>query len=602
MKTIQDIREKYPAYNDLSDAELADKLHAKYYSDIPKQEFYQKIGLSEPKGNESKAAIGSYLKEIPIGLLETGLDIHNALGRAGTWLSGNPDREKYSVKNNFREMLGGVPEEERNLGHRAAGFVPELAASLAAPEVAIPAKLSKAFSAMKGGKYAEKVLKQALTQGGVGAAFNPNEALESGETAAAVSAPFSLVSELTKHGHPLIRKAARGALATTAGFAGRYGAKEEGIPEAPADFLALTLGGLALRPNLHTLARKINENRVSPKLENKLMQAGERLGIDVGPHEANPNYPMGKVKGSIGLTAEGATGLVAQGEKRLGQEAKSIEKLFNDMSPAEQELAKKNLYKDAYNTRIPEETIKPFKENENIKKAISSVEKEPEFREEFKNIKSKDNLEYWDLVKRALDARIDKAGTKNNGDLNTIGRLANKSKNALVKELDKVVPEYEQARNFAQKEIVRDKLEYFFNKKKLTMANMTKALNNKTEVSNLLKVFKDKPEVRQQIIDMKRLSEHLHSNLPNAKAGAKLEATSVNKPRSDPQYYAAKFNEIFNKKYDKAAVELMTNPKWREEVHRLSHVTDREKLGAKFIDLAGKAAAQGTVQSQKKKK
>lgn len=45
--TISDIRKKYPDYNDLSDQELADKLHAKSYSDMPKDEFYSKIGLDQ---------------------------------------------------------------------------------------------------------------------------------------------------------------------------------------------------------------------------------------------------------------------------------------------------------------------------------------------------------------------------------------------------------------------------------------------------------------------------------------------------------------------------------------------------------------------------
>ena len=42
---IQDIRQKYPQYNDLSDKELVDGLHGKFYSDIPVNDFYQKVGF-----------------------------------------------------------------------------------------------------------------------------------------------------------------------------------------------------------------------------------------------------------------------------------------------------------------------------------------------------------------------------------------------------------------------------------------------------------------------------------------------------------------------------------------------------------------------------
>lgn len=43
---ISDIRAKYPQYQDLSDQQLADALHAKFYSDMPRAEFDSKIGLA----------------------------------------------------------------------------------------------------------------------------------------------------------------------------------------------------------------------------------------------------------------------------------------------------------------------------------------------------------------------------------------------------------------------------------------------------------------------------------------------------------------------------------------------------------------------------
>jgi hypothetical protein len=46
MPSLNEIRQKYPQYNDMNDQEFADKFHAKFYSDIPKDEFYNKIGLS----------------------------------------------------------------------------------------------------------------------------------------------------------------------------------------------------------------------------------------------------------------------------------------------------------------------------------------------------------------------------------------------------------------------------------------------------------------------------------------------------------------------------------------------------------------------------
>jgi hypothetical protein len=45
MPTIQEVRQKYPDYQDLSDVQLADALHTKFYSDMDKPSFYKSIGL-----------------------------------------------------------------------------------------------------------------------------------------------------------------------------------------------------------------------------------------------------------------------------------------------------------------------------------------------------------------------------------------------------------------------------------------------------------------------------------------------------------------------------------------------------------------------------
>lgn len=48
MATIQDLRKAHPEYKDLSDKELADGIYQKYYSDIPRDDFYKKISFTPP--------------------------------------------------------------------------------------------------------------------------------------------------------------------------------------------------------------------------------------------------------------------------------------------------------------------------------------------------------------------------------------------------------------------------------------------------------------------------------------------------------------------------------------------------------------------------
>lgn len=43
--TLQEIRSKYPQYHDKSDIEMADAIHKKYYSDIPKEKVYERLGI-----------------------------------------------------------------------------------------------------------------------------------------------------------------------------------------------------------------------------------------------------------------------------------------------------------------------------------------------------------------------------------------------------------------------------------------------------------------------------------------------------------------------------------------------------------------------------
>jgi len=46
MPSILEIREKFPMYSDLPDLQLVDALHQKFYSDIPKADFYKQTGIA----------------------------------------------------------------------------------------------------------------------------------------------------------------------------------------------------------------------------------------------------------------------------------------------------------------------------------------------------------------------------------------------------------------------------------------------------------------------------------------------------------------------------------------------------------------------------
>lgn len=58
MPTIAEIRQKYPQYQDMSDGQLADALHKKFYSDIPQADFYSKIGFDQQSGPNPDGTYG----------------------------------------------------------------------------------------------------------------------------------------------------------------------------------------------------------------------------------------------------------------------------------------------------------------------------------------------------------------------------------------------------------------------------------------------------------------------------------------------------------------------------------------------------------------
>lgn len=61
---IADLRKKYPQYNDMSDQEFADKFHEKFYSDMPKDEYYSKIGFAAAPQEEYQEEPSSFLEDV----------------------------------------------------------------------------------------------------------------------------------------------------------------------------------------------------------------------------------------------------------------------------------------------------------------------------------------------------------------------------------------------------------------------------------------------------------------------------------------------------------------------------------------------------------
>jgi len=86
MKNLTDFRSQNPQYNDMPDLALADALHSKFYSDIPKGEFFSKIGVSSAAipGSEQSITLPpqpASLQDKLMGAIETPAILAGQLGR-----------------------------------------------------------------------------------------------------------------------------------------------------------------------------------------------------------------------------------------------------------------------------------------------------------------------------------------------------------------------------------------------------------------------------------------------------------------------------------------------------------------------------------------
>ena len=173
---LAEFRSKYPQYNDLSDRQLADALHAKHYSDIPKDEFDRRIGLPPAKPATDPARIPkrrTALHRFMGGALDTitfGFNDEIAAGiQAITGVNGKKgDYQANLARERAEAEQGGAA---RLTGQIAGGFIPVLgAAGKGVNTVRSAAKVGAAYGAMYGLGSGDGGLEERAESAALGAA------------------------------------------------------------------------------------------------------------------------------------------------------------------------------------------------------------------------------------------------------------------------------------------------------------------------------------------------------------------------------------------------------------------------------------------------
>lgn len=108
MGALADFRRQYPQYDDMSDVELADALYRKYYSDLPKDQVFARLGVKPPQGARGEAPVIAPVAPVTPQVAPEEEGVLSALGRA---------------------VERGVPSLRQGLA-RIVEEAPEIAASL----------------------------------------------------------------------------------------------------------------------------------------------------------------------------------------------------------------------------------------------------------------------------------------------------------------------------------------------------------------------------------------------------------------------------------------------------------------------------------------
>lgn len=481
----------------------------------------------------------------------------------------------------------GLPKE-KNMGDIFTQMAPEIGLSLALG----PAQLGVAGQAVskipKAGPYLTKILADAIPQMGLSAVLSePGSAAESAAISGATMAPFSAASELAKSTSPWVRRGAQ-ALGGALGFElGKHTGEAAGLSPMYADTLGLVSGALGARGlTTKKMMQQALTEGIDPKLAAERLAASKRLGLDyLTPAEAGLNPFLAQKQGSLGKTSEGSHLMHKKAESRVASEEKAINELLDTIySGKEMKPQMESLYEAAKSTKLPQEFIDKFSDNEIIKQAKKDVLSSSAYRQKLKNV-SPDSIEYWDLIKQSISDLEQKAPKGER-------KIFTEARKELVKEIDQFDPRYKEARALSERKITREKLEKAFDKADPSGKSFYKALASQEKFDKLLHNLRNVPEAQARLKDMRMLFKDL-INPPSIRGAAALESTSMNKSRSSVQSIAHGLENMLTKgKYDKEMIDFITNPSWDKMMANLNKVSDKQLRMALFGEMVGKALAQ----------
>ena len=160
---LKSFRQQYPQYDAVSDEQLASALHTKYYSNIPLDQFYSKIGLTPTPAEAPDATLGESIKDIGIsatqGLLGakealTGIANIATMGLAGKGVAAAEKAifggTSQDARAKLQELKSAEAQQEEKEIAVTKGFLPTAGAYLQRPG-ALAGVITESLPSMVGG-------------------------------------------------------------------------------------------------------------------------------------------------------------------------------------------------------------------------------------------------------------------------------------------------------------------------------------------------------------------------------------------------------------------------------------------------------------------
>jgi hypothetical protein len=480
--------------------------------------------------------------------------LNEQIGNIGSKLGlGIPKfREPGSV--DYNKMAGLEPGEENEFIQK----IPEMVGSVIAPEARGLGAFGEMASKLPGwGKYLKtalqsKPVQQATTQATIAGGLAPEDGAKEALEAGAITLPFAGAGSGIKAG------------------------------KGPLNYFVNKIRELS-SPKSYAASKALKG--VPGSDYKQVLEASERLGIPVTPGEASQNPYAIAQQLRTGNSPEGGQKLIDFAEQRGKTEKGVINNFFKNIFNPETEKAEKEaLYKAAESKYVPTPELAGLQDDPVFQKAVRNMEtgKHKELYEKRLKDVEPNSIKYLNQVKKSLGEMEQDAPYGLKSDYGDVRR-------DITDVTDKWAETYKPGRALAEREIAVRGLKKAFDKKPLTAENLATAIRGEESYNKLHFNLRNVPETQKQLEDMKLVFDKL---IP-------IDAVDIAKKtlKSDEKSLQMKaFNHLKEKlgshRYDKAMADLITNPKWADELNKLKKVSSGEKLGGDLLKLLGKVGSQ----------